>query len=96
MSIDLLLVDNAATHRLLGDGTRVHLFLHGAHGQQTIDIADLLLSQAENAENILLWKKGQDIIKFQKPFDSLPIHTYDHWMDSTMCPRELLDWRRLN
>lgn len=99
MSIDLLFVDDAATHRLLGDGTRIDLFLHSAHGQQTIDVADLFLSQAKNAENILFWKmqkQKNEISNFQKPFDSLPICTHDHSMDSTMCPEESLDWRRSN
>lgn len=59
MSIDLLFVDNTTTHRLFGDGARVDLLLHCAHGQQAIYVTNLFLSQAKYAENVLFWKIQQ-------------------------------------
>lgn len=88
MSIDLLFVDNTTTHRLFGDRARVDLLLHGSHGQQAIYVANLFLSQAKHAENVLFWKiqqkQMQKISKFSILFHSVR-HTHDHWTDSKMC-----------
>lgn len=93
VSIDLLLVHYTAAHRLFRDGTRVNGFFHCAQRYQSIDVAHLLLSQSEYAENVLLCQKNRRMFNIESKISphenqlskKMCLNIYDRSMDSMMC-----------